>query len=212
MENGLFTQEERQRISDAIGEAEEKTSGEIYAVFSYESSGYFFSACFIWTLIVFFASVLLAFFLHYTWRDIALHYFGLGMLLIYAVGLLYLYFIPSLCRFLTPWAVKKHCCHDNAMRQFLAHKVDLTKGRTGILLFVSYAEHYVEVIADRGINSVVEQKTWDDLVTILVSHAKAGKMASGYIKAIDDAGVLLAQFFPPAAVKENELPNRLVEI
>lgn len=212
MKDGLFTHQERQRISDAIRRAEEKTSGEIYAVFAHESSGYFFSACFIWTLIVFLASIIVAFFLHYTWRDIGLQYFGLGMLVSYVVGLLYLYFIPALCRFLTPWVVKKHCCHDNAMRQFLAHNIDRTGGRTGVLLFVSLTEHYVEVIADRGINDVVEQKVWDDLVTIMINHAKAGTLADGYVEVITEAGALLARYFPPVQGKKNELPDLLIEI
>ena len=56
---------------------------------------------------------------------------------------------------LVPRRQRYRHAHDNAMKQFLARNVHLTTARTGVLLFVSLAERYAEVVADAGINSQV---------------------------------------------------------
>ena len=38
--------------------------------------------------------------------------------------------------------------HSTAMRQFWAQRLNKTQKRTGVLIFVSLAEHYAEIIAD----------------------------------------------------------------
>ena len=41
--------------------------------------------------------------------------------------------------------------HQEALRQFGAHGLQHTERRTGVLIFVSVAERYAEMIADAGI-------------------------------------------------------------
>ena len=42
-----------------------------------------------------------------------------------------------------------------AREQFFEPGLHLTRARTGVLIFVAVAEHYVEIIADEGINALV---------------------------------------------------------
>jgi putative membrane protein len=98
------------------------------------------------------------------------------------------------------------------MRQFFVQGLDKTEHRTGVLIFVSAAERYAEIIADAGINEKVTANTWDDAVNALVSAIKAGRTGEGFLAAIDQCGVVLAEHFPPGTLMHDELPNKLLEI
>ena len=94
----------------------------------------------------------------------------------------------------------------------MAHGIHTTADRSGVLLFVSLAEHYAEVVADAGINEKVDQNEWDDMVATLTQHAAKGQVGEGFVVAIEKAGGLLAEHFPPQKGQVNELDDRLVEI
>jgi len=111
---------------------------------------------------------------------------------------------------LVPRAVKRARAHRHAMEQFLAQNLHTTKGRTGILLFVSAAEHYAEVIADEGIYAKVPAETWDGVVAILTDHISRGKSADGFVAAITACADILAEHFPPGSADKNELPDHLI--
>ncbi len=99
-----------------------------------------------------------------------------------------------------------------AKAQFLEQNLHLTRENTGVLVFVSLAEHYVEVIADKGINDRVQADIWDDAVIHFLSEVKAGRLASGLETIIAECGAILAENCPPRPDDENELPNRIIEI
>ena len=81
-----------------------------------------------------------------------------------------------------------------------------------MLIFVSLAERYAEVVADEGINRKVDQAVWDDLIDKIVHHARRESLAEGFIEAINQAGAVLAQHFPPTKGQSNELDDRLIEL
>jgi putative membrane protein len=108
--------------------------------------------------------------------------------------------------------MRHRAAHDNAVRQFLARNIHLTAARTGVLIFVSLAEHYAEVIADSGIDSRVEQRVWDDVVRDLTAAARDDRLADGFVTAIEAVGRVLAEHFPLSPGDANELDDRLVEI
>src|SRR3546814_13777191 len=81
-----------------------------------------------------------------------------------------------------------------------------------LLIFVSVAEHYVEILADQAINEKVAQEEWDSIVAAFVAAVKQGRVAEGFEQAVDACGALLAQHFPAAPGERNELPDRLIEI
>ena len=102
--------------------------------------------------------------------------------------------------------------HDNALKQFLARNVHRTSARTGVLIFVSIAERYAEVVADAGINSKVGQHVWDGVVRELTKHAGDDRLADGFVNAIGAVGAVLAEHFPVTEGDTNELDDHLVEI
>lgn len=200
------------RISAAIGAAEKKTDGEIYCVLAHASDGYFFPAALSALLGVLFASLALALALEAWWLSVRLPYFTAAQLLAAAAALLLLWMVAPLRIRLVPHRLRFAAAHANASRQFLAHNIHLTRSRTGVLIFVSLAERYAEVVADSGIDGKVEQALWDDIIRDLTQSAAAGRVTDGFIEAIDKVGAVLAKHFPVSPGDSDELENRLVEI
>ena len=208
----LIGAEDHARIAEAIRKAETETSGEIYAVLARSSDDYFFAAGFVATCGILIASVIAAFLAHWYWFDIRLPMFGLAVLAAFPTAMLVLWFFPVIRMMLVPRRIRYKRAHLNALQQFLARNVHITEHRTGILLFVSMAEHYAEVIADAGIHARVEQDEWNAIVATLIHHASRAQVAEGFVLAIGQAGLLLEKHFPAGADNINELDDHLIEL
>lgn len=208
----LIGTEDHARIAEGIRKAEAETSGEIYAVLARSSDDYFFAAGFVATCGILLASVVVAFLAHWYWFDIRLPMFGLAVLAAFLTAMLVLWFFPAIRMLLVPRRIRYKRAHLNAVQQFLARNVHITEHRTGILLFVSMAEHYAEVIADAGINARVEQEEWNAIVATLTHHASRAQVAEGFVLAIGQAGLLLEKHFPAGPDNINELDDHLIEL
>ncbi len=200
----LFTREEEERISAAITAAERKTSGEIVAVVADASETYLY-APFLWAALV---SLLVPWpLIHFTWMKV--QYIFLIQLAVFLVLLVVLW--PKNVRAaLVPRSIRNNHAKRRATEQFLAQNLHTTKGRTGVLIFVSVAEHHAEVLADKAIDDKVPAGTWQEIVDTLTSEISQGRAADGFIQAIMAAGDHLARHFPPGAPDPNELPDHLI--
>ena len=207
-----MTPEEHARIADAVQAAEAETSGEIYCVVARASDSYFFPAAFMVTLGIVVISLVVAYLLDLWWYDLPPMNLVVAQLIAIACALLVLGFFPALRIHLVPLRQRYRHAHDNAMKQFLSRNIHLTNARTGVLLFVSLAERYAEVVADAGINGRVPQETWDGVVAGLIAHARRSAVADGFVEAIGTVGALLAEHFPVTAGDLNELDDHVVEI
>ncbi len=202
----MITESDKSRVTAAIRAAEQRTAGEIYCVIARSSGDY-------WLVPV-------------AWAAAAALFAPLPMLALtdWSASVVYLLQIiaflllgmvlshPSLRFRVVPRQARHDQAHAEAMRQFYAHQIDKTQHRTGVLIFVSAAERYVEVVADAGINDKVSRMVWDDAVHALVSAVKDGRPGDGFVAAIERCGAILAQHFPPGALNRDELPDKLVEI
>jgi putative membrane protein len=117
---------------------------------------------------------------------------------------------PPLRFALVPRSVKHARSHQRAVEQFLGQNLHTTKGRTGVLIYVSFAEHFAEVIADEGIYRKVDPSVWGDVIAELTSHLARGTRTQGFVKAIEMCGKILAEHFPPGHFDKDELPNHLI--
>jgi putative membrane protein len=109
-----------------------------------------------------------------------------------------------------PGFVKRGRAHDVALREFTARGLTLTRGRTGVLLYVALQERYAEIVADAGIDGKVDEETWRGVVTPLLEAARQDRLREGLIEAVGAVGRILAQHAPPAADDVDELPNKVV--
>jgi len=207
-----MTHEEHQAVAAAVRAAEQKTSGEIFCVVARRSDDYFFPAAFIVTASMVVVSLAAAWILHLAWYDLRPTTIVAAQVAAIACALAVLWFVPAARIHLVPRRLRYRRAHDNAMRQFLARNVHVTAERTGVLLFVSLAEHYAAVIADAGINRRVGQETWDAVVRDMIGHARRGAVAEGFVAAVGSVGALLAEHFPVGAADANELDDHVVEL
>ncbi len=198
--------EDEKRITDAIRAAEAKTSGEIFCVVTAASSRYEFVPIARAAIVALLIPLPLYFLTHLWWDQI--YYVQLAVFL----GLAILFSLPWLKHPMVPRRVKRERARAEARKQFAAHGLHLTEERTGVLIFASVAERYVEIIADAGIAGKVSQDVWDHAVAELIAAIKAGQPAEGFLRAIGICGDVLAEHFPPKAINRNELPDKLVVI
>ena len=111
-----------------------------------------------------------------------------------------------------PRAARRTLAHRVAVEQFNIRGIARTKDRSGILIFVSLAERYARIIADDGIAAHVPQTQWQGAVDALVAHTRDGRIADGFVAAVDICADELAAHFPRSEASKDELPNRIYVI
>jgi putative membrane protein len=116
--------------------------------------------------------------------------------------------IPPVTRMLIPQSIKRHRAAMMAKQQFIERGVYRTRESTGILIFVSQFERYVEIVADTGIHNRVAQSPWDDMVKEFVNHVKEGEIFKGFEQCVKACGEVLIKYVPSTHEK-NELSNKL---
>jgi putative membrane protein len=199
-----FSPEERAVIAGAITRAEHKTSGEIVVVAAAASDGYR-SFALLWAALIALA-VPLPFIFATKWP---VEYIYLLQLAVFVVFVL-LFQWEKLRFAIVPKAVKRARAHQKAVEQFLVQNLHTTKGRTGVLIYVSFAERFAELIADDGIYRKVPPTVWEEVIAELTHHLAQGTRTEGLMKAIETCGKILAEHFPPGHADRDELPNHLI--
>lgn len=202
----MIAESDKGRVTAAIRAAEVRTAGEIFCVIAQHSSDY--------RLVPIAWAAAVALFLPLPLLALtncpALFVYLLQIIAFLLVAMILSY---SKIRFrVVPRQAKHDRAHAEAMRQFYAQGIDKTEHRTGVLIFASAAERYVEIVADAGINDKVTPGVWDDAVQVLVSAVKDGRPADGFVAAIERCGAILSEHFPPGTLKHDELPDKLLEI
>jgi putative membrane protein len=221
----FLTDDDKAKIAEAIRRAELKTSGELVTVIARESDPYLYVPL-LWASLI---ALLLPFAVLYVplWNAYVSALGGEGAWALYVEQDLYKTYALQLISFfvlallfrwtplkmrLVPTSVKHRRASRLAREQFYVQGLHHTRDRTGVLIFVSVAEHYVEIIADKGINDKVAADEWEHIVGHFVNRLKGRKIARGFIGAVDACGRVLARHFPRAADDVDELPNHLIEI
>ncbi|MBB6122708.1 TPM domain-containing protein [Sphingobium subterraneum] len=113
---------------------------------------------------------------------------------------------------LTPSATKERRVRRQAIAIFRAAAQGRTRRRTGILLYLSLAEHRAEIVADEAITAQVAPERWGDAMAALIRHLRAGDPATGIIQAVEAIGAILTEHLPPGTDNPNELPDGLIEL
>lgn len=208
----LMSDSEHARVAAAVRKAEEATSGEIICVLARASDSYFAQAGFAAALATLVAGLIAAFVMQGLGYPASVMTFALAEAAAFLTLLALLWFAPAARIAFVPKRVRYRRAHENALRQFLARNVHRTKARTGVLIFVSVAERYAEIVADAGIDAAVDQSAWNGMVANLIGDVSRGRYAEGFEIAAADAGALLAMHFPRSAEDANELDDHVVEL
>ncbi|RMD50361.1 MAG: TPM domain-containing protein [Ignavibacteria bacterium] len=96
-----------------------------------------------------------------------------------------------------------------AIHQFKKLGMDKTRDRTGILLLLVLKRKSFYILADEGINSLVEQGTWDNIRDEIKNEFLIGHYAEGIIKGLELITNVLEKYFPIKPDDVNELSNKV---
>jgi putative membrane protein len=202
----LLTTEQQRKVAEAIAEVEKHTDAELVAVLARQSDGYNYIPLLWAALLALLTPTLLL--LSPFWLDAGTIVFI--QLLVFMLAALLLR-IPVLAMRLIPKPVRYWRASNLARRQFLENNLHHTRGETGVLIFVSEAERYVEIIADRGINDKVPREQWERIVADFIGSVRRGETLQGFLSCIEACGALLRQHVPVTQERnEDELSNRLI--
>lgn len=195
--------QEREHIASAIRAAEEKTSGEIVCVLAQQSS----DATALPILIAALGALALPWLLVATTEMPVDRILLLQIVLFIGLGIVLC--LPRIRVALIPRMARRTIAHRAAMEQFAIRGIARKKDRCGILIFVSLAERYARIIADEGIATRVPQSEWQRAVDALISHMRDGRIAEGFVTAVNLCGNELATHFPRSEASGDELPDRI---
>ncbi len=213
-------------VTDAVAAAERHTDGEIVTIIAARSSDYD-DVALVWAAVgAFLAMSLVALFpdfyrglydgLRGGWghQPTANEWLGtiiaLGVLKWIGIWLVLLWRPLRLA--LTPRAIKAARARARAIDLFKVGTEAKTVGRTGVVLYVSLAEHRADIVADEAIAAKVAPEIWGDAMAALIDRIRAGQPGEGMAEAVRQVGAVLAEHFPKSAGNPNELCDRLIEI
>lgn len=203
----LLTEIEKKKVEEAVTQAEAGTAGELVVVLSGRSADYAaLRASIAGSLSV--AASLEAF---YLFADLPAWVFFLGQLPL-ALLLYRLAGFGAVLRLIVPKRLRIQAVEERALSVFLQAGVTETKARSGVLIFISEAEHRAMILADRGINELVAPDEWEKDVASLVASIRGGTPADGLIGVVERIGSILQQAFPADDQNPNELSNVVRDI
>lgn len=203
-----FSHEDRARITAAIRDAEKNTSGEFAAVVARASDHYVFVPL-LWSAMValLFPGACLLLGLPVYW----VHLYEIQLLIFLVLAVLLLS-VPQLHLKLVPASVKHARASRLARAQFYQQGVQLTSHHSGVLFFVSLAEHHVEIVADKGIHEKLGEAHWKGIIDAFVTQVRRGRVVDGFVGAIGACGAAMAEHYPRDSSDTNEISDGLIEI
>lgn len=200
----LLTADQQRQVSSAIADVEQDTDAELVTVLASRADSYHYIPT-LWAAVIALttpAIISLTPFWLSGWEILVAQWVVFIMLAL-------LLRIPPIMVRLVPKSVRYWRASNLARRQFLENNLHHTQSETGVLIFVSEAERYVEILADRGISQHVSDSEWQTIVNAFTANVRAGRTLEGFLECVAAAGALLKQY-APATHDRNELPNRLI--
>ncbi|WP_159983141.1 MULTISPECIES: TPM domain-containing protein [unclassified Novosphingobium] len=221
-----LSDEDHDRISSAVAEAELLSSGEIVTILADRSDGYT-DVALAWSALVAFLALgtlaiapefymglydrLIADWGH-EWTPRMILSLALGVATIKFTAMMLLQLWQPLKFWLIPAPIRTMRVHDRALRAFRIGAEQRTAGRTGILIYLSMREHRAEIVADIAIASKVEPGVWAEAMHAMLGELREGRTADAMVAAIRKVAPVLAIHVPRIDGDVNELPDRLIEV
>ncbi|MGD8690344.1 MAG: TPM domain-containing protein, partial [Gammaproteobacteria bacterium] len=182
-----LSQHDRERIRAAVEAAEKRTSGEFVTVLARRSDDYYYIPM-LWSAL---AALIIPGLIHWLgWLTETADFYLFQLALFVVLAAVFL--APGVRIRLVPRRLRAARAARMAYQQFVERGVHATRDHSGVLLFVSRAEHYVEILADAGIHQKVGEKRWEAIVADFVSEVRAGRTADGFVTAIEAIGEAMA--------------------
>ena len=108
--------------------------------------------------------------------------------------------------------IENHCrgnVEERSLVVFNHLKMNETKQRNGVLIYLAVKDHKFAILGDEGINNVVEADFWNDIRDLMTSAFKEGRFADGLEQGIMRCGEKLKTYFPYQSDDVNEIPDEI---
>ncbi|MFW5968252.1 MAG: TPM domain-containing protein [Persicimonas sp.] len=213
-----FSGEAKQRIEEAIEQAEERTSAEFVCCAATESDHYDREEA--WAGL-FFGLVFVGLF--EPWRALAVEAWGgwSGELVlsigwqaaVIVAGFLLGGFLAQrwfgLRRLLVSSERMHKVADETAQNLFYRREVRKTEEQTGVLIYVSLFERRVRILADETVDEALEEGDLEDVRDFMVDCLREGRYEEAFTGAVEQLADRLADRLPPREVDPNELVDEL---
>ncbi len=208
-----MSKESLPKLESLIGSAEKSSSGEVVICLAKSSGNYSY-----FILLPF----ILLFFLLYFLINLLSQYYSIFLpynksliffsfvALILGIGFLLFRKSSFITKYFVPYSVKFNNVFLQAKSEYYQLGVDRTQNKTGVLIYISFLEKEVVVLADEGISKLVAENYWDDIVQIVSSSLKSYQLELGLEMAVERCGELFSEKFNIDMPKVNELSNFIV--
>ena len=97
---------------------------------------------------------------------------------------------------------------ERALQVFAEHAIWDTEENTGVLVYLLWADHAVEIIADRGADRAMPAARWNEICAAVTRACREGRHVDGVVEAIRAISQGLQAALPASAIDQDELPNR----
>lgn len=112
------------------------------------------------------------------------------------------FFVEGKCEYVNPV--------ERAKEIFFGLKMDQTKDRNAVLLYMAMDDHQLALFADEGIYSRLGTQYWNDEVKKIIAHFTKKSYTAGVCNIINDIGEALKKEFPYESDDKNELPDEII--
>jgi len=98
---------------------------------------------------------------------------------------------------------------DRAKVLFTQLKLNETKRRNAVLIYIAVQSHKFAILGDSGIHDKVAKGFWDSVAWIIEDHFKQNIYLVGVLEATNLVGSKLAEFFPQEEGDTDEISNEI---
>ena len=99
---------------------------------------------------------------------------------------------------------------ERALRVFASQGIWDTEENTGVLIYLLWADHAVEIIADRTASRSLPDARWQEICATVAKACREGHHVDGVVAAVRAVNDALAAALPAQARDRDELPNRSI--
>ncbi|QEY23206.1 TPM domain-containing protein [Neisseria animalis] len=93
--------------------------------------------------------------------------------------------------------------HTRALQWFGELGVWDTEHNSGVLVYVSFADRVVEIVADRGISRKVPHECWQHICSTMGQAFREGRYTAGLEEGLRQVDALLREHFPHRSQSDN---------
>jgi uncharacterized membrane protein len=99
---------------------------------------------------------------------------------------------------------------ERALQVFSEQGIWDTEENTGVLIYLLWADHAVEIIADRTAHRSLPASGWQAICEAMAQACRENRHVEGVVAAVDAVNRTLQAALPAAGADADELPNRSI--